>query len=368
MAKPKNDVSQTIQQERRRLLIDSTMTAISLHGLSKLTLAKITSIAGLTAGTVNFHFDSKEALLLETLKFVSEEFEHNVETALALAGSDPVKRLQALIGASLDREITESRKMAVWFAFLSEGRSRDDYQRICGDCDRNNLNIITQTCQKIIDDADRTNSMSAKALASALSGLIDEVWQAIIYAGDDYDREDAKKTCHAFLASVFPWCFDMPQQANQTKPGKIKIQKATVKHTAQVAILFDRYRQFYHEDANLRQAKTYIEQRLKNKESTIFIALDEDNNALGFTQLYPSFCSVEGGTIWILYDLYVDEKGRKQGIAKALMNQALQLAKETNALRIDLETANDNYPAQALYEQLGYQRETVYYKYSLATQ
>jgi len=48
-------------QERRNLLIDATITAIAEFGLSKLTLAKISSIAGLTAGTVNFHFDSKES-------------------------------------------------------------------------------------------------------------------------------------------------------------------------------------------------------------------------------------------------------------------------------------------------------------------
>ena len=47
--------------ERRNLLIDATITAIAEFGLSKLTLAKISSIAGLTAGTVNFHFDSKES-------------------------------------------------------------------------------------------------------------------------------------------------------------------------------------------------------------------------------------------------------------------------------------------------------------------
>ncbi|MBT6781190.1 MAG: transcriptional regulator, partial [Porticoccaceae bacterium] len=41
-------------QERRNLLIDATITAIAEFGLSKLTLAKISSIAGLTAGTVNF--------------------------------------------------------------------------------------------------------------------------------------------------------------------------------------------------------------------------------------------------------------------------------------------------------------------------
>jgi AcrR family transcriptional regulator len=86
-----------IHQERRKLLIDATITAIAEFGLSKLTLAKISSIAGLTAGTVNFHFDSKESLLLETLNFVSEEFDHGIAKALKNAGHEPAKRLAAIM-------------------------------------------------------------------------------------------------------------------------------------------------------------------------------------------------------------------------------------------------------------------------------
>ena len=67
--------NQNIQRERRKLLIDATITAIAEFGLSKLTLAKISSIAGLTAGTVNFHFESKESLLLETLNLIRELLE-----------------------------------------------------------------------------------------------------------------------------------------------------------------------------------------------------------------------------------------------------------------------------------------------------
>jgi len=48
-----------------------------------------------------------------------------------------------------------------------------------------------------------------------------------------------------------------------------------------------------------------------------------------------------------------------------LMNQALQLAKETGASRIDLETAIDNTSAQLLYESLGYERDIEFHKYSL---
>ena len=93
--------NQTIQRERRKLLIDATITAIAGFGLSKLTLAKISSIAGLTAGTVNFHFDSKESLLLETLNFVSEEFDQSIALALEQSGPNPSQRLAAIINASI---------------------------------------------------------------------------------------------------------------------------------------------------------------------------------------------------------------------------------------------------------------------------
>ena len=69
MAKAQSDITQAIQSERRRLLINATITAISDYGLSNLTLAKIAGLVGMTAGTVSFHFESKESLLLETLKF-----------------------------------------------------------------------------------------------------------------------------------------------------------------------------------------------------------------------------------------------------------------------------------------------------------
>ena len=70
--------------------------------------------------------------------------------------------------------------------------------------------------------------------------------------------------------------------------------------------------------------------------------------------------------VCILYDLYVDSSGRQGGVGRALMNQAEKHARKMKACRIDLETANDNLIGQALYEDLGYERETHFYKYSLA--
>ena len=104
--------------------------------------------------------------------------------------------------------------------------------------------------------------------------------------------------------------------------------------------------------------------RISTETSTIFLA-KVDNRAVGFTQLYSSFCSVDASPIIILYDLFVDSASRQSGVGKALMDRAKDYAAQIGASRLDLETENTNINAQRLYESLGYERETYFYKYSL---
>ena len=146
----------------------------------------------------------------------------------------------------------------------------------------------------------------------------------------------------------------------------MEIVKANEEHVAEVARLFDLYRQFYECDADLDLATTFIADRVKNAESDIFVALDDDK-AVGFTQLYPSFCSVDAAKIYILYDLYVDADSRNSGVGAKLMNTATEWARDNNAVRLDLLTEDNNLAGQHLYEKLGYVRTNEhFYAYSLA--
>jgi len=146
----------------------------------------------------------------------------------------------------------------------------------------------------------------------------------------------------------------------------VNIKRATLADLDEVSRLFDHYRQFYEQPADLDKARDYIEARLSNDESVIYLATDDEGIGLGFTQLYATFCSVAAAPIWILYDLYVDAGVRKGGVGTALMNRAKKLAEDSGAVRIQLETAVDNTTAQSVYEALGYERDTVFYNYSLA--
>ena len=69
--------------------------------------------------------------------------------------------------------------------------------------------------------------------------------------------------------------------------------------------------------------------------------------------------------IWVLNDLFVSPEFRRQGIAKKLMQEALNHAKNTGALRIDLATQVSNTLAQHLYTTMGYIKNESFYHYSL---
>jgi len=150
--------------------------------------------------------------------------------------------------------------------------------------------------------------------------------------------------------------------------AEIRIVQATPADLDQAASLFDAYRQFYKRAPALDAARRFLAARLSKRDSVLYLgyAPAASERASGFVHLYPSFDSLAMKPRWILYDLYVAPESRRRGLARALMNRAAALARETGASHLALETAKDNLQAQALYEQLGYLRDELFFSYSLA--
>lgn len=128
-----------------------------------------------------------------------------------------------------------------------------------------------------------------------------------------------------------------------------------------LAPLFDAYRVFYKEPSDLPRATAFLRERLTQHDSVIFMAYQNDQ-ALGFTQLFPSFSSVSTQRIWILNDLYVVPDVRGQRVGERLIERAVQLARETHAKGIQLETAHTNLAGQRLYERMGFTREDLEFR------
>jgi ribosomal protein S18 acetylase RimI-like enzyme len=148
----------------------------------------------------------------------------------------------------------------------------------------------------------------------------------------------------------------------------LAVRTASAADLGALAPLFDAYRQFYQQPADLALSRAFIADRLDRGDSVIFLAW-EGGRAVGFVQLYPVFSSTAPtpGRLWLLNDLFVAPAARSRGAGRALLQQARVLAIETGAVGLFLQTARTNVSAQRLYESLGWRRDDLFLVYELGT-
>lgn len=146
--------------------------------------------------------------------------------------------------------------------------------------------------------------------------------------------------------------------------SEIRTRLADLADVEVIAPLFDAYRQFYEQAPDLAQATGFIGARLQNGESTILLAHDASGAAIGFCQMYPSFCSVLARPVLVLYDLFVTLDARRTGAGRALLLAAEAHARANGFARMDLTTAKTNLRAQTLYRSLGWVKDEVFDAYN----
>jgi TetR/AcrR family transcriptional repressor of bet genes len=192
------------KQQTRQKLIEATMAVIASEGFSGVTMAKVAEKAGLSRGIGNFHFQSKEQLLLETLHTLYMEFEDGWRNAVADAGSSPVEQLKDLIKTTLNPPIAEYKKVAVWLAYWGEAPSRKKYLEICAARDCEWDAAVEDILRQLVDDEFNSHGMTLAKIAHSLTAMMDGFWVEYLIADGRYTPGDAVKACFAFLASFFP--------------------------------------------------------------------------------------------------------------------------------------------------------------------
>ena len=133
-----------------------------------------------------------------------------------------------------------------------------------------------------------------------------------------------------------------------------QISRAQLEDVEQVAILFDKYRQFYERQSDLSLAEYFIRARISDDSAMIFIAKNEDGELGGFCQVFPTFSSLLAKKIFVLNDLFVAHNHRRKGIAKALTTKVISMARIEGVNRVELQTHQENLSARHLYEGLGF--------------
>lgn len=188
--------------ERRQQLIGATMRVLARRGYARTTLSDVAAEAGVSHGLVNFHFETKEQLLTETLLFMAEEYRNNWVGALEKAESKPAAQLDAMMKADYEPSICTPEHLACWCCFWGEVQSRPIYQQECASNDRRYILKLEEICSALIEEGKYPHD--AVRTARVIRLVNEGVWLDMLSMQMPYSRNEAIMTIYASLAAFFP--------------------------------------------------------------------------------------------------------------------------------------------------------------------
>ena len=103
-------------------------------------------------------------------------------------------------------------------------------------------------------------------------------------------------------------------------------------------------------DANF-VVKNYFKNIIKNKEN-ILLGYINKKRVIGY--IFAKQIQKDGGKEYLIDGLYVDEKYRKNGIAKKLITEILNLLSKENIKYVNINVVYDNKIARLLYKKFGF--------------
>jgi len=194
------------REARRAQLIDATIETIAVRGYARTTLTDVANQAGLSHGLVNFHFQTKEKLLAETLLFLAEEYRANWVQALTDAGPAPAHQLDAMLRADFNPAICTTAKLSAWCAFWGEAQCRPLYQEQCGSNDNAYLQALEDLSVALKTEGGY--GFDPVRAARVLRVTTEGVWLDMMTMNTPYTRAEALSTVHSCAAAFFPRHFD----------------------------------------------------------------------------------------------------------------------------------------------------------------
>jgi GNAT superfamily N-acetyltransferase len=120
-----------------------------------------------------------------------------------------------------------------------------------------------------------------------------------------------------------------------------------------LAEIFDQYRAHYGEASDASRSARWLDQNVSTGRLRVFIAEDR-GRFVGFAITMELPGSLRLARYWQIRDLFVLPAHRRLGVGRALLASVRAAAIASGALRLVVQTEDDNDPALRLYADSGY--------------
>ncbi len=183
----------SIEQTRRRQLVEVTIDSLAEVGFVGTTLAQIASRADVSPGLVAHYFDDKDGLLDAAFRSLARRVGNHVRKRLRQVSS-PRGRIQAVIDANLAPEEFDRRTGSAWLAFWGQVLHVPPLKRIQSAYQRRMLSNLRSSLRKLVPPDE------AQSLAAMIAAMIDGVWlRAALSGWREADSESARALLTAFV-------------------------------------------------------------------------------------------------------------------------------------------------------------------------
>jgi GNAT superfamily N-acetyltransferase len=132
-----------------------------------------------------------------------------------------------------------------------------------------------------------------------------------------------------------------------------------------LAEVFDQYRAHYDEPSDAASTRRWLEQCLDAGRLRAFVA-EDGGKIVGFATTIEVPASLRLAHFWQIKDLFVLPTHRGLGVGRALVSTVRTAAVESGAVRLTVQTENDNDAALRLYADGGFALIDGYFQLTLS--
>jgi TetR/AcrR family transcriptional regulator, transcriptional repressor of bet genes len=186
-----------INEYRRQMLIESTITSLAERGVGGTTVRSICAGAENSRGLIGHYYASKEELVAEAFRHLFSSVSRQVQEAQSRMGSSALERLRATPRLQLSPAIFTERNRNAWLTFWHEIRFNPAVRAVnvesYRDYSRRTQALFAEAAEEcgVIIDAD--------SAAIGLMALIDGLWLERSIDGAAVSREKAIQLCLRYI-------------------------------------------------------------------------------------------------------------------------------------------------------------------------
>ena len=136
----------------------------------------------------------------------------------------------------------------------------------------------------------------------------------------------------------------------------LTIRQAAIQDLPRIVPIFDAYRVYFMQEKDPVMAERFLFEKFEHLDSVIFIA-EQQNEVIGFAQLYPIFSSLTLQRVWLLNDFFIAEEFRNCGVGTQLFARVKEFSLLTKSKGIELSVEHTNIKAWEFWEKQGFKQD-----------